>query len=73
MDKSQGQVQAGAIPVKRGGGGTLYFRGDTLLRSKASGGGGTLYYGVVYFVIGRKGAVRRVAYAYYDTLRNHRT
>ena len=45
MDKSQGRVQAGAIPVRRGGGGTLYFRGgDTLLRSKVSGGG-TLYYG----------------------------
>ena len=27
MDKSQGRIQAGAVPVRRGRGGTLYFRG----------------------------------------------
>ena len=30
MDKSQGRIQAGAAPVRRGRGGTLYFRGGTL-------------------------------------------
>ena len=27
MDKSQGRIQAGAVPVRRGRGGILYFRG----------------------------------------------
>ena len=45
MDKSQGRVQAGAIPVRRGGGGHFTTGGDTLLRSKVSGGGG-------YFTMG---------------------
>ena len=45
MDKSQGRVQAGAIPVRRGGGGTLYFRGGTLCYVVKCPGGDTLLRG----------------------------
>ena len=49
MNKSQGRVQAGSVPVRRGGrGGQFTSGGGSLLRSQVSGG--TLYYGVVYFV-----------------------
>ena len=27
MNKGQGRTQAGAVPARQGGGGTLYFRG----------------------------------------------
>ena len=59
MDKSQGRVLAGAVPGRRGRGGTLYYvvkcPGDTLLR------------GVVYFVTDQTTRMRSCADQYGPT------
>ena len=46
MDKSQGRVQAGAVPVRRGGGGTLCY----IVKCP----GGHFTKGVVYVVTVKK-------------------
>ena len=50
MDKSQGQVQTGAVLVRQGEGGTLFFKGGHCYVVKCPVG--QFITGIVYFVTG---------------------
>ena len=50
MNKSQGRVQAGSVPVRRGGRGGSLLQGGAVYYVYPSVRGDTLLRGVVYFV-----------------------